>query len=139
MHDDIDRLLDDTFRNVVDNQRHEGVREGPPEDAKIFFKLVEEAEEELYPECKNFSMLSFTIRLYLFKCIHKLTVVAFLDLLYLIREGFPFAQIPGSFYKAKKFIKHLGLHYEKMHACTNDCILFLNDNAKLDNCYICGA
>ena len=130
MHDDIDRLLDDTFRNVVDDQRHEGVREGPPEDAKIFFKLVEEGKEELYPGCKNFSKFSFTIRLYMFKCIHKLTDVAFSDLLDLIREAFPLAQIPDSFYKAKKVIKDLDLHYEKIHACTNDCILFWNDNAK---------
>ena len=40
MHDDIDRLLHDTFRIVVDDQRHEGMREGPPEDAKRFIKLV---------------------------------------------------------------------------------------------------
>ena len=139
MHDDINRLGHDTFRNVADDQRHEGVREGPHEDAKRFFKLVEEGKEELYPGCKNFSKLSFTIRLYLFKCIHKLTDVAFSDLLDLIREAFPFAQIPDSFYKAKKVIKDLGLHYEKIHACTNDCILFWNDNAKLDNRSVCGA
>ena len=66
MHDDIDRLLHDTFRNVVDGQIHEGVREGPHEDAKRFFKLVEKGKEELYPGCKNFSKLSSTIRLYLF-------------------------------------------------------------------------
>ena len=104
-----------------------------------FFKLVEEEKEELYPGCKNFSKLSFTIRLYFFKCIHKLTDVACSDLLDLIREALPFAQIPDSFYKAKKVIKDLGLHYEKIHACTNDCILFWNVNAMLDNCSVCGA
>ncbi|XP_069145925.1 uncharacterized protein [Solanum lycopersicum] len=139
MHDDIDRLLHDTFRIVVDDQRHEGMREGPPEDAKRFFKLVEKGKEELYPECKNFSKLSFTIWLYLFKCIHKLDDVAFSDLLDLIRESIPFSQIPDSFYKAKKVIKELGLNYEKIHACTYDCMLFWNDNAKLDNCSVCGA
>ncbi|WMV30216.1 hypothetical protein MTR67_023601 [Solanum verrucosum] len=139
MNDDIDRLLHNTFRNVEDDQRHEGVREGPSKYAKRFSKLVEERKEELYPGCKNFSKLSFTIRLYLFKCIHKLTDVAFSDLLDLIREAFPLAQIPESFYKAKKVIKDLGLHYEKIHACTNDCMLFWNDNAKLDNCSVCGA
>ena len=65
--------------------------------------------------------------------------MAFSDLLDLIREALPFAQIPDSFYKAKKVIKDLDLHYEKIHACTNDCILFWNDNAKLDNCSVCGA
>ena len=36
MHDDIDILLHDTFRNIVDDQRHEWVREEPHEDAKSF-------------------------------------------------------------------------------------------------------
>ena len=44
MHDDIDLLLHDTFRNIVDDQRHEGVREGPHKDAKRFFELVEEGK-----------------------------------------------------------------------------------------------
>ncbi|XP_060216342.1 uncharacterized protein LOC132643837 [Lycium barbarum] len=102
MHDDIDGLLYDTFRNVEGDLRHEGVREGPSEDAKRFFKLVEEVKQELYPGCKNFSKLSFTIRLYLFKCIHGLSNVAFSDLLDLIKEAFPFAQLPESFNNAKK-------------------------------------
>ena len=65
--------------------------------------------------------------------------MAFSDLLDLIREAFPFAQIPDPFYKANKVIKDLDLHYEKINAFTNDCILFWNVNAMLDNCSVCGA
>ncbi|XP_060182239.1 uncharacterized protein LOC132611897 [Lycium barbarum] len=139
IHDDIDGLLYDTLRNVEGDMRHEGVREGPSEDAKIFFKFVEEGKQELYPGCKNFSKLSFTIRLYLFKCIHGLSNVAFSDLLDLIKKAFPFAQLPESFNKAIKVIKDLGLGYEKIHACLKDCMLFWNDNAKIDNCSVCGS
>ncbi|XP_060177729.1 uncharacterized protein LOC132607651 [Lycium barbarum] len=139
MHDDIDGLLYDTFRNVEGDLLHEGVREGPSEDAKRFFKLVEEGKQELYPGCKNVSKLSFTIRLYLFKCIHGLSNVAFSDLLDLMKEAFSFAQLPESFNKAKKVIKDLGLGYEKIHACPNDYMLFWNDNAKIDNCSVCGS
>ncbi|XP_019253851.1 PREDICTED: uncharacterized protein LOC109232539 [Nicotiana attenuata] len=140
MHDDIDGLLHDTFRNVEGDFRHdEGVREGPSEDAKRFFKLVEEGKQELYPGCENFSKLSFTIRLYLLKCIHGLSNVAFTDILDLLKEAFPFAQLPESFYKAKSMIKDLGLHYEKMHACPNDCMLFWNDNEKAENRSVCGS
>ncbi|KAH0715008.1 hypothetical protein KY284_007913 [Solanum tuberosum] len=138
-NDGIDKLLQHIFRNIADDLRHEGVREGLSEDAKIFFKLVEEGKQELYPGCKNFSKLNFTIRLYLFKCIHRLSNVAFSGLLDSIKEAFPFAQIPESFYKAKKVIKDLGLHYEKIHACTNNCMLFWNDTAKLDKCSVCGS
>nr|XP_018628874.1 uncharacterized protein LOC108946449 [Nicotiana tomentosiformis] len=102
MHDDINGLLHDTFRNVEGDLSHEGVREGPFEDEKRFFKLVEEEKQELYPGCKNFSKLDFTIRLFLFKCIHGLSNVAFSDLLDLIKEAFPFAKLPKSFHKEKK-------------------------------------
>ncbi|XP_075109112.1 uncharacterized protein LOC142180908 [Nicotiana tabacum] len=139
MYDDIDGLLHDTFRNVEDDLGHEGVRDGPSEDAKRFFMLVEEGKEELYPGCENFSKLGFTIRLYLFKCIHGISNVAFTDLLELLKEAFPFAQLPESFYKATSMIKDLGLHYEKIHACPNDCMLFWNEYVNVDTCSVCGS
>ncbi|XP_070009153.1 uncharacterized protein [Nicotiana sylvestris] len=139
MHDDIDGLLHDTFRNVESDLSREGVREGPSEDAKRFFKLVEEGKQELYPGCESFSKLDFTIRLFLFKCIHGLSNVAFSDLLDLIKEAFPFAKLPESFHKAKNMIKDLGLHYDKIHACPNNCMFFWNENEKADNCSMCGS
>ncbi|XP_070003065.1 uncharacterized protein [Nicotiana sylvestris] len=108
MHDDIDGLLHDTFRNVEGDLSHEEVREAPSEDAMRFFKLVEEGKQELYPGCESFSKLDFTIRLFLFKCIHGLSNVAFSDLLDLIKEAFPFAKLPKSFHKAKKCDKRFG-------------------------------
>ncbi|XP_059309701.1 uncharacterized protein LOC132060800 [Lycium ferocissimum] len=133
LRDGIDGLLHDTFRNVEGDSGHEeGVRQGLSEDAKKFFKLLEEGKQELYPGCENFNKLSFTIRLYLFKSLHGLSNVAFSYLLDLIREAFPFAQKPESFNKARQVIKDLGLHYEKIHACPNDCMLFWKDNEKAD-------
>ena len=38
---------------------------------------------------------------------------------------------------AKKIIKDLGLGYEKIHACPNDCMLFWKENANLDACPHC--
>ncbi|XP_070019670.1 uncharacterized protein [Nicotiana sylvestris] len=66
-------------------------------------------------------------------------IEAFSDLLELLKEAFPLAKLPESFNKVKNMIKDLGLHYEKIHACPNDCMLFWNDNAKTDNCSICGS
>ena len=139
-YDDIDGLLHDTFRNIEDNVDHEGgVREGLSEEAKKFFRLVEEGKKELYPGCENFSKLSFVIRLYLLKTMHRLSNVAFLDLLDLLKEAFPFAQLPESFSKARKMIKDLGLGYEKIHACPNDCMLFWKDKVEADKCSVCGS
>ncbi|MED6224391.1 hypothetical protein PIB30_083479, partial [Stylosanthes scabra] len=49
-NDNIDELLRDRFG---DTAAVEGQNVGPNEDAKEFYKLVEEARQELYPECKG--------------------------------------------------------------------------------------
>nr|XP_033512423.1 uncharacterized protein LOC104097825 [Nicotiana tomentosiformis] len=140
MRDDIDGILHDTFGNIESQTKDkEGVGERQFEDARKFFKLLEEGKQELYPGCENFSKLSFTIRLYLLKSLHGLSNVAFSDLLELIKEAFSFAQVPESFNKARNMIKDLGLHYKKIHACPNNCMLFWKENEKADNCSICGS
>ncbi|XP_060182289.1 uncharacterized protein LOC132611948 [Lycium barbarum] len=139
LRDDIDGLLHDTFRNMEGESAHEEVkREGLlSEDAKKFFKLLEEGKQELYPGCVTFTKLSFTIQLYLLKTLHGLSNVAFSDILALLKEAFPFSQLPESFNKARNMIKDLGLNYEKIHACPNDCMLFWKDNEKAENCSVC--
>ncbi|CAJ2665839.1 unnamed protein product [Trifolium pratense] len=82
--DDIDGLLHITFRDVV--QEEDEVNVGLNEDAKKFYNLVEEAKQDLYPGCKNFSKLSFTIRLYLLKCLHGWSNVSLHGLLELLRQ-----------------------------------------------------
>ena len=53
-HDDIDGLLNDQFRDVA---YAGGVYDGPNEDAKKFYSLLEEANQELYSGCIGFSKL----------------------------------------------------------------------------------
>ena len=36
-------------------------------------------------------------------------------------------------------MKLLGLDYEKIHACQNDCILYRNEFENLSECPMCGA
>ena len=59
----------------------------------------------------------------------------------LLNDAFPHAKLPTSFYEAKKMIKCLGLSYEKIHACPNNCMLYWGsdeDNGK-DKCTTCNA
>ena len=48
-------------------------------------------------------------------------------------------ELPKSMYETKKTIKVLGLEYEKIHACLNDCILYRNEFADLIECQNCRA
>ena len=49
------------------------------------------------------------------------------------------ADLPNSYYEARKIIKELGLSYNKIDACTNDCMLYWKDDNCLQSCKVCGA
>ncbi|CAL8115763.1 unnamed protein product [Prunus armeniaca] len=46
--------------------------------------------------------------------------------------------IPSSMYEAKKTLCALGLSYEKIHACPNDCILYRKEYEHSTHCPTCG-
>ncbi|KAL6520127.1 hypothetical protein OROHE_017270 [Orobanche hederae] len=123
--DDMNGLLHDTFRA------------GANEETRKFYKLIEEGQEELYPGCKTFSKLAFTIRLFLFKCDHKLSNVAFSALLELLRSLIPDAKLPSSFREASNDLKMLGLDYIKIDACPNNCMLYWENHIEDTSCHVC--
>ncbi|GJX93403.1 hypothetical protein Tco_0347989 [Tanacetum coccineum] len=53
-------------------------------------------------------------------------------------ELYPGYKLPPSYYAIKKTFKTIGLGYESIHACVNDCFLFRGDNNKdLHFCPVC--
>lgn len=135
--DDIDGLLHDRFVDVT--RGDSGVSEGPNEVANKFYNLIEESKQELYSGCENFSKLSFTIRLYLLKCLYGWSNASFDALLELLKEAMPHLNIFYSFNKTKGVIRGLGLDYKKIDACPNDCMLYWKDHENDTSCYVCGA
>nr|GEW57755.1 hypothetical protein [Tanacetum cinerariifolium] len=109
----------------------------PNAHAKKFNVVLEEAKKELYPGCK-YSVLSFIVKLYRSKCIGKYSEKGFTMMLDTLRETFPDASIPNSFYEVKKVIRDLGLSYDKIDACPNDCMLYRKTNSEKTKCDICG-
>jgi len=109
------------------------------EPTSKFFKLLEDASQQLYPGCDTFSKLSLIVELFQIKCLHGLSDKATDSILKLIIRALPSGEtLPESFYGAKKMIQNLGLRYEKIHACENDCMLFWKTNAKAESCLVCG-
>ncbi|XP_022031985.1 uncharacterized protein LOC110933051 [Helianthus annuus] len=135
MHDNFNELLHDRFRDTV--METSTVQGGSNEDAKKFYKLVEDGKQELFPGCKSFSKLSFIVRLLLYKTLHGLSNLAFDDLLQLLQEMIPEAKLPASFTQARKIIRDLGLDYNKIPACPNDCMLYWKDDEHAEVCRIC--
>lgn len=89
-----------------------------------FAKLVQDADDDLYPGCKKFSRLSFIVRLFHLKCLSRWTNKSFTQLLELLNEAFPEINDPVSTPKTKQFLRRFGLSYDKIDACANDCILY---------------
>jgi len=62
---------------------------------------------------------------------------SFTELLVLLKKLLPRDNmLPKNQYKAKKILCPVGMEYQKIHACPNDCILY--EFAELRNCPTCG-
>ncbi|GMI85376.1 hypothetical protein HRI_002206900 [Hibiscus trionum] len=128
MHDYHQSVREDCDIGVNDSSEmgRNGCHEEPNREATKFYNLLDEMNEQLY-EGSKYSKLSFCIRLFHLKCLGGWTGNSFTQLLEFLGEMFPFAKIPQSSKDMKKVIKDLGLGYEKIHSCPNDCMLYWGD------------
>ncbi|XP_052117337.1 uncharacterized protein LOC107489344 isoform X2 [Arachis duranensis] len=139
IEEDIEEPNEEHIKEDIGEPYEEHVEE-PNEDAAKFYKLLDDSEKELYPGCTYFSKLSFLMRLFHIKCLGGWSNKSFSMLLELLNDSFPKGvQLPASYYEARKIIRDLGLDYEKIDACINDCMLFWKDHDKKETCDHCGA
>lgn len=108
-------------------------------EAKEFYELLKDGEQALYEGCMKYSKLSFLIKLYHIKCLCGISDKALAMILELLHDAFDQANIPPSGYEAKKIITKLGLRYTKIHACPNDCMLYLGEDENREECKVCQA
>nr|XP_028959288.1 uncharacterized protein LOC114825108 [Malus domestica] len=86
----------------------------------------------------QYSNLSFVVNLLHIKSTGTMSNKAFGALLKLLNDAFPFCEkLPTSNDGAKKIVAELGLHYEKIDACKNDCIIYYMEHANATQCPTC--
>ncbi|XP_052297276.1 uncharacterized protein LOC127902408 [Citrus sinensis] len=125
------------YSNIIDMV--EDAYEHCDRDPSSFKDMLEDAEKPLYPGAKH-SKLSSLMRLYNVKGNYGWSDKGFSALLEVLADILPNNNtLPMSMYEVKKTMKVLGLEYEKIHACPNDCILYRNEFADLAECPNCGA
>ncbi|XP_038707717.1 uncharacterized protein LOC120002932 [Tripterygium wilfordii] len=113
---------------------------GPNDKTAEYFRLLENAQTELYPGCNSFTVLSFIVRLMHTKVLSGWTDKSFTILLELLNEAFPEGvKLAKSYYEARKLTKDLGFTYETWDACPNSCMLFRGEDVKIDKCVICNS
>ncbi|KAL5573640.1 hypothetical protein UlMin_023237 [Ulmus minor] len=92
---------------------------------------------ELYPGVSSFSSLNFLVKLMHLKVMNKWTNKSFDELLKLLKLAFPKMDLVESYYEAKKLMTKMGLGYQSIHVCKNDCALFWNENSMSETCPVC--
>ncbi|KAI3835379.1 hypothetical protein MKW98_020495 [Papaver atlanticum] len=108
--------------------------------AAQFYKLLEDSKKPLYPGCDKMSMMSFLVRFWNYKCVGGMTDKSFKEMLQLMRDSFPEGcTLPENFTQCKKVLSELGLSYNKIDACPNDCMLYYKETADLKSCTVCKA
>jgi hypothetical protein len=126
--------------HVVGQSIEENVtEEAATGDLLRYQELLKKAEKPLHAWTKH-SKLSAIVNLYNLKCLGGVSNTAFSTLLDFFNELLPAngEALPRSTYEAKKYLKDMGLGYEKIPACRNNCMLFWKGNKDLESCTICG-
>ena len=126
--DGVDDLLHDVFTHD-DGVGEDGESDNPRHSNPDVEQLFVDMEKPLFEGCEDFSVLSFLLRLMHVKVTCKMTNHAMDMILQLLNEAFKVAQLPKNHYEAKKYLRTLGLGYESIHACENDCVLFWKEHA----------
>lgn len=129
--DDMRGMVHDAFRVQGEPRDRDGLTDEVQNFADKFHKVLLNTEKELYPGCKFHSKLSFFVRLWHIKCLGRWSNRSFSMLLDLLRE----VLLEGSsllekFSQNKKIISNIGLNYNKIDACPNDCMLYWKEFAK---------
>ncbi|XP_062145287.1 uncharacterized protein LOC133852537 [Alnus glutinosa] len=143
--DEVEQMLNDigmgTFPGA--NAGESSTTPGPTTndyEPRTFDQLLEDAQRELYlyPGCKKFSKLSFTVNLLHIKTLCNMSNKAFDMVIDLIKRALPDGEtLPGSYYEANQLRRDLGFSYERIHACKNDCVLFWKNHADKEECPTC--
>ncbi|KAF6171469.1 hypothetical protein GIB67_017993, partial [Kingdonia uniflora] len=132
-----------SFHNTSEAMELEKVASGKAtiEDHAIEFnKVVQDVMTALYTGCKGFTVLTFILILYKLKVKHNWSEISFTELLQVFQEVLPpNNKAPADSYCASKIISQVGLDYEEIDACSNDCILYWKENVLQIECATCGA
>ncbi|XP_027351197.1 uncharacterized protein LOC113862307 [Abrus precatorius] len=142
--DPICDMVNDLFRNHISRdemQENDDIcpqsNQALPDNSAEFLELIRDGQQSLYEGCDKYSKLSFLVKLYHIKCLCKVSDKEMSMILELLADAFEHANIPSSFYEAKKTIAKLGLNYTKIHACLRDCMLYFREDANRDTCKTC--
>ncbi|CAL5433049.1 unnamed protein product [Camellia sinensis] len=140
--DELPIMLEEIYvSGLMDDHTDEEPNGLEREDLHKFTRLFEDAQRKVHPNCEKFSVLSFVIKMLYVKVYNKWSNKSFDMVMQVFKDILSECDptVPWTLYDAKKFLRDLGLGYETIHSCKNDCALFWKESANLEKCPTCDA
>ena len=126
-------------RDRMEDMIHDLGQEGFQDfHAHIYDDLQTDAQTPLYVGCKSFSRLSTVLALVNLKARFGWSDKSFTELVLLLKNILPEDNtLSKSHYEAKKILCLVGMEYQRIHACLNDCIMYKNEFVNMKFCPTC--
>jgi hypothetical protein len=126
-HEDRMEAMMDDFVEQVENAA----------EVPKYFGLLASLKEPLYG-ATILLQLATVIRLMASKLKYNFSVSCYNNLVDLILDMLPKShKFPKDFYYSKKLLAGLGMPYQKIHVCENNCMLFWKNNKNLKHRLFC--
>jgi hypothetical protein len=104
------------------------IEEEPIGSAQSFYRMVASADQPVH-ENTTHSSLSVVACLLALKSRYNMSIAHFEANLQLISELLhPDSKIPKDLYQSKKLLEGLGIPYQKIYVCYNNCMLYYEGN-----------
>jgi len=131
VHEDIRDRIEDMIHDLGQDTFEQA-------HAPLYDNIERDSKTPLYSGCTTFTRLSAVLALVNLKARFGWSDKSFTKLLGLLKNMLPeHNKLPKNHYEAKKILCPVGMEYQKIHACPNDCILYKNQFAKMRQCPTC--
>jgi hypothetical protein len=118
--DRMDQMLEDLQPELAPDHH-----DLPTPEVQKLFDLFKASEEPLHGHT-NVTVLEFVTRLMSIKSMFAFSINCYKELVDLISEVLPTGhKMPKDMYQSKKLLEGLGMEYEKIDICQDNCMLFL--------------
>ena len=101
-----------------------------------FTRVLKDLKRMLCPGSSH-SRFSFLVRMLRIKSRYRINNTTFNAILKLLSSAFPDSKLPSTYDDANKYLRELGLGYDEIHVCQNNCVLFRKTYANMDACPKC--
>jgi hypothetical protein len=139
--DEDDRSGDDRMDEMLDAiwPELETNHEDPPTlEVQKFFAMLRASEERLH-EHTTVSILAFVTRIMSIKSMFPFSNKCYKELLSLFSDVLPSNHnMSKDMYQSKKLLSALGMKYEKIDVCKDNCMIFYKEHKNEMKCLKCG-